>query len=131
MKNCTVVSSSPFWCRIPTTTCAITGFFGMDQLDGGCRPRSTSTRRPSWKSRAFCRHGSISKTGPVTSTLCCPWRLNSASAPLERTQAQLFRATGLRARGDAWPEGGYSGEVRLIRDGTEIDRITAETRIAR
>ncbi len=57
--------------------------------------------------------------------------LHDVTVPLDRTEAQLFRATGLRARGDTWTEGGYSGEVRLIRDGTEIDRITAETRIAR
>ncbi|MGB8814908.1 MAG: M23 family metallopeptidase [Paracoccaceae bacterium] len=43
------------------------------------------------------------------------------SVPLEKTQAQLFRAIGKRLRAAAWPPGPYSGTARLLRDGTEID----------
>jgi hypothetical protein len=43
---------------------------------------------------------------------------------LERTQAQLFRASGRRTPDGGWPTGLYRGEVRLIRDGVEIDRRT-------
>jgi hypothetical protein len=37
---------------------------------------------------------------------------------LERTQAQLFRASGRRTPATGWPPGLYLGEVTLIRDGT-------------
>lgn len=57
--------------------------------------------------------------------------LHDVTVELDRTQAQLFRATGLRARPGGWPEGRYEGEIRLLRDGQQIDRLTAETRIAR
>ncbi len=50
--------------------------------------------------------------------------LHDVTLPLERRQAQLFRGTGLRARTGGWPPGLYQGEVRLIRDGREVDRIT-------
>jgi hypothetical protein len=45
--------------------------------------------------------------------------------PLTRTQAQLFRAAGLRAPDGGWPPGPYTGTVALIRNGTIID--TAQT----
>lgn len=47
---------------------------------------------------------------------------------LEKDQAQFFRAAGKRLRAMEWAAGQYIGEVRLIRDGGEIDRITHTTR---
>ncbi len=41
---------------------------------------------------------------------------------LERNQAQFFRATGRRLRGDSWPRGTYDGTVRMLRDGVELDQ---------
>ncbi|MBY6201213.1 M23 family metallopeptidase [Maritalea mobilis] len=38
---------------------------------------------------------------------------------LDRTQAQLFRASGRRPPAEGWPAGAYAGEVTLVR-GTEI-----------
>ncbi|MBK0326352.1 M23 family metallopeptidase [Rhodobacteraceae bacterium F11138] len=43
-------------------------------------------------------------------------------AVLARNQAQFFRATGKRLRGDAWPAGVYQGHVRMLRDDVELDR---------
>lgn len=43
--------------------------------------------------------------------------------PLDRTQAQAFRATGRKAHGP-WPKGAYRGEAVLIRDGAEVGRTT-------
>ena len=51
--------------------------------------------------------------------------IHAQDVTLERTQAQLFRATGRRSPAAGWPPGLYIGEVTLIRDGTtEIDRHT-------
>lgn len=47
------------------------------------------------------------------------------SALLDRTQAQLFRAAGKRIPANDWPAGQWSGTVRMLRDGTEIDRAAA------
>ena len=44
---------------------------------------------------------------------------------LERTQALLFRAAGLRAPDEGWPAGTYEGTVTLRRKGEEVDRLTA------
>ena len=49
--------------------------------------------------------------------------LHAASVTLDRTQAELFRASGRRTPAGGWAPGLYQGEVRLIRDGTEIDRV--------
>lgn len=46
---------------------------------------------------------------------------------LERNQAQFFRASGRRLRGDAWPAGTYEGIVTLKRGGAIID--TAQSTI--
>jgi hypothetical protein len=48
--------------------------------------------------------------------------------PLDRTQALLFRAAGLRAPEGGWPAGTYEGTVTLLRDGQEIGSrtVTAE-----
>ncbi len=43
--------------------------------------------------------------------------------PLERTQALLFRAAGLRAPEGGWPEGSYAGTVTLVRDGEAISTL--------
>ncbi|WP_282025074.1 M23 family metallopeptidase [Limimaricola cinnabarinus] len=39
---------------------------------------------------------------------------------LEKTQAQLFRASGRRAPEGGWPAGSYEGHVTLLRDGTPL-----------
>jgi hypothetical protein len=57
------------------------------------------------------------------------FRINDASGAqihiqevtLDRTQAELFRATGRRTPTGGWPIGLYQGEIALIRDGTVID----------
>ena len=46
-------------------------------------------------------------------------------AELERAQAQYYRARGLRRPDAGWPPGLYSGTVRLLRGGAEIDRLEA------
>ena len=43
---------------------------------------------------------------------------------LERTQAQLFRAAGLRAPPEGWPAGDYAATVTLERDGAVVSRLT-------
>lgn len=50
-------------------------------------------------------------------------RVSAQNATLERTQAQFFRAAGRRLNGPDWPVGPYTGTLRLLRDGVEIDRI--------
>lgn len=42
---------------------------------------------------------------------------------LDRTQAQLFRATGRRAPAGGWAIGAYQGEVHMIRNGVVLDTI--------
>lgn len=44
--------------------------------------------------------------------------------PLDRTQARLFRAAGLRTPTGGWPAGDYLGTIRLIRAGAEVDRLS-------
>ena len=46
------------------------------------------------------------------------------SVLLERTQARVFRAVGLRNR-SAWPPGVYTGVVRMLRGGSEIGALEA------
>lgn len=48
--------------------------------------------------------------------------IHAQEVTLERTQAQLFRASGRRTPTGGWAPGLYRGDVALIRDGTEIDR---------
>lgn len=43
---------------------------------------------------------------------------------LEKTQAQLFRAGGKKAPRGGWQEGGWRVQVRLLRDGAELDSAT-------
>jgi hypothetical protein len=45
--------------------------------------------------------------------------------PLSRTQALLFRAAGLQSPDNGWPAGTYQGTVSLLREGQEVDRLTA------
>ncbi|MGX9854207.1 M23 family metallopeptidase [Limimaricola variabilis] len=45
--------------------------------------------------------------------------------PLEKTQAQLFRATGLRAPEGGWPVGDYAGRVVLLREGAPLSERRA------
>lgn len=48
---------------------------------------------------------------------------------LEKTQSQLFRAVGKRAPTAGWPNGIYTGEVQLFRDGDELDRTITQVTI--
>jgi hypothetical protein len=48
---------------------------------------------------------------------------------LERTQSQLFRATGLRAPTGGWPAGHYTGEIKLTREGNVLDTATTSVTI--
>ncbi|MCG6901318.1 MAG: M23 family metallopeptidase, partial [Rhodobacter sp.] len=48
----------------------------------------------------------------------------SRTFQLDRTQARLFRATGRKRGAAPWTAGPYTGIVRLIRNGQEIDRQT-------
>ncbi len=50
---------------------------------------------------------------------------------LTRTQAQLFRAVGRKRTKPFWTDGSYTGTATLIRDGVEIDRITASLTVTR
>ncbi|MGR3541334.1 MAG: M23 family metallopeptidase [Hasllibacter sp.] len=47
------------------------------------------------------------------------------SVPVERDQAQFFRASGLRAPAGGWPPGRYEGRAALVRDGGTIEVQTA------
>jgi hypothetical protein len=55
--------------------------------------------------------------------------VHAQDVALDRTQAQLFRASGRRTPDAGWPPGLYRGEVRLMRDGAEIDRAEAAVTI--
>nr|WP_239025471.1 M23 family metallopeptidase [Roseibacterium persicicum] len=57
--------------------------------------------------------------------------VHAQDAVLERTQAQLFRASGRRTPQGGWAPGLYRGEARLIRDGQEVDRGTTVVAITR
>ena len=48
---------------------------------------------------------------------------------LERTQAQLMRASGRRLHAENTVPGDYTGTVVLMREGEEIDRLTATTEL--
>ena len=50
-------------------------------------------------------------------------------APLDRTQAQLFRAGGKRVPKTGWPAGAYAGTVEMLRDGRVIDRMQTQVTI--
>ncbi|GHC47261.1 M23 family metallopeptidase [Neogemmobacter tilapiae] len=45
--------------------------------------------------------------------------------PLEKTQAQLYRAFGKKLSAGGWPPGTYTTVFTLMRDGVEIDSATA------
>lgn len=51
--------------------------------------------------------------------------LHDVTVMLERRQAQLFRASGLRMQPESWSVGDYTGEIRLLRHGVEIDQRQA------
>ena len=61
-------------------------------------------------------------TGPQGETL-------KTSAKLEKTQAQLFRASGKRLTAPNWPAGTYQGTITLLRGGAQIDQIAAQVQI--
>ena len=51
--------------------------------------------------------------------------------PVERTQAQFFRASGLRAPESGWPPGRYEGRAALVRGGEVVDAQTVSTVLSR
>jgi len=55
--------------------------------------------------------------------------LISQDLTLERTQAQLFRASAIRVPAQGWARGDYLAQSRLIRDGVEIDRQETTVRV--
>ena len=57
----------------------------------------------------------ITITGPSGNVL-------SQEATLDRPLAQYFRAVGRRTPGEGWSAGDYTGTIRLLRDGTEIEQ---------
>ncbi|QBX99678.1 M23 family metallopeptidase [Rhodophyticola sp. CCM32] len=63
----------------------------------------------------------LSITGPDGAVI------HSQTTTLERTQIQLFRASGRRTPPQGWQAGPYLGDLTLERGGTLIDRI--ETRV--
>jgi Peptidase family M23 len=48
-------------------------------------------------------------------------RIIDHAEPLDRAQAILFRAAGLRTPPGGWPAGLYMGRIALVREGVEID----------
>ncbi|MCP1170450.1 M23 family metallopeptidase [Limimaricola litoreus] len=52
-------------------------------------------------------------------------RVVDQEMPLEKTQAQLFRASGRRAPEGGWPIGTYEGQVTLLRDGAPLSERRA------
>lgn len=50
--------------------------------------------------------------------------------PLEKTQAQLFRAIGKRLKSASWPAGTYQGTTTLLRGSIEVDQITTRITLA-
>lgn len=71
---------------------------------------------------AFLHGGRAGDTVALRITDADGAELHARTTSLDRTQAQLFRASGRRTPPGGWPPGLYRGEVRLIRDGEEIDR---------
>ena len=55
--------------------------------------------------------------------------VHQARIPLDRTQAQMFRASGLRRPADGWAAGTYVGTIRLIRDRQVISERTLTTEL--
>ena len=51
--------------------------------------------------------------------------INRQEVVLDRTQAQLFRATGRRTPARGWPQGSYEGAITLQRDGKILDQRKA------
>lgn len=51
------------------------------------------------------------------------------SVTLDKDQALFFRAGGKRLRGEGWPTGAYTGMVRMLRDGVELDRLITAVQI--
>jgi hypothetical protein len=51
--------------------------------------------------------------------------IHAQAVSLDRTQAQIFRASGRRTPAGGWPPGQYRGEVTLIRDEAVLDQINA------
>jgi hypothetical protein len=57
--------------------------------------------------------------------------MHRGEAVLDRTQAQLFRASGTRAPAGGWPAGPYRALISLMRNGAEIDSRSFDFTLAR
>ena len=55
---------------------------------------------------------------------------HSRDAVLKKAQARLFRASGRKAPPGGWGQGAWTVTARLLRDGTMLDEMTGEARIA-
>ncbi len=51
--------------------------------------------------------------------------ISDQTVVMDRNQAQFFRASGRKKRGNGWPEGTYEGLVQLMRDGVTLEERTA------
>lgn len=58
----------------------------------------------------------LSITGPEGEVI-------AARQPIEKTQAQAFRAIGRKLKTEGWPSGAYDGTAILIRNGIQLDRM--------
>ena len=86
----------------------------FDQIKQGLPPPSLTSHAPAlvvWAHVFGAQAGDalvFGITGPQGEVL-------ADRVALERTQARLFRAVGRKLRANAWPEGTYTGTVRMMR----------------
>ncbi|MES2665834.1 MAG: M23 family metallopeptidase [Pseudomonadota bacterium] len=92
----------------------------FDAIKAGLPPEALTARSPAlvlWAYYYGNRAGDqlqLTLTGPQGVVL-------EETTPLDRTQAQAFRASGKRLTAAQWPAGSYSGTATLIRDGAALD----------
>ena len=56
-------------------------------------------------------------------------QLLQETIPLDKTQAQMFRAIGKKLTAAAWPSGVYDGTIVLMRDGEQIDQTSTQVTV--
>lgn len=93
------------------------------RADAVTLPAATSGALVLWANVYGGRAGDV-LTLTITSPDGRPFHTQSVT--LERTQAQLFRASGRRAPAGGWPAGRYLGQITLTRGARDIDRIEAD-----
>jgi hypothetical protein len=136
----------PFAPEIPTT-CGATALRGLwaqplPYQPGGLLAIGISAAIPDF---AAIKSGLPSPNLPKTATALVVWAylfgsrtgdsiaftldgpegaLLSQTVALEKPQAQLFRAVGLKLKTTAWPAGRYTGTAKLIRNGAVLETKT-------